>query len=33
MIRIWWTFIGIIDSGWLLLALSIYSARMGIYPQ
>lgn len=33
MTRLFWTAIIVIDSGWLLLALSVYSARSGIYPQ
>jgi hypothetical protein len=31
--RLAWTVILILDSGWLLLATSIYLARSGIYPQ
>jgi hypothetical protein len=31
--RIFWITVLIIDSGWVLLALSIYLARSGIYPR
>jgi hypothetical protein len=31
--RIFWTVVLTLDFGWVLLALSIYSAKSGIYPQ
>jgi len=31
--RIFWIVVLTLDFGWVLLALSIYSARSGIYPK